>query len=173
MSRRRKIAVGIGAFVIVSPLLLWLALAVPLAIENWRFAREFFDGRVEVAQVLASRKWHPVRLTFPSFGSGPDDCTYAVVEMASDAPSEPPIASESRDFRFAYGSGGWKPTPGPTLWATGDDGLVFCKIRLGDELFEMLAVAMATDGGWWSQSGSIISVYSKPTGLAFRLRQDD
>ncbi|MEM7441664.1 MAG: hypothetical protein AAF393_18960 [Pseudomonadota bacterium] len=162
------------------PMLIWATVVVKRTWEDARFAHSYFSDRVSYDLVLASQRWRPAfgyespiaRLYDGFGGSGPPGCAFAVVRLDADAtPGPPPGYLKNRgdlDWRA------WRPTPGPEIWATGDSGLVFCKMQLGDDLFDEISDAIEKPGGWWLGGGRYrYLIYSKPAGIAYYIYQGD
>ncbi|MES2916921.1 MAG: hypothetical protein V4753_17570 [Pseudomonadota bacterium] len=145
--------------------------------ENLVYADSVFSGVVQYERVLASRRWHDF------LGSDGYDCTYAVVELADEAPSSPPqmdpkqrnrIGNPGKRAALQDFSGNWIETSGDFESTFGSSILRSCEHRLDSALYEKMVAALHTSGGWTREQGNDrFWVYSVPTRLAFRLRYGD
>jgi len=148
-----------------------LAVGVPLVLRlgtDPGFARAYFTDLVPYERVLASRKWHRV-------GAQAWDCTYAVVDLAETAPDRPGSRTETaKGWQFRWG-GAWQPTPAAALGDTTRDALGYCGQYFSDDLNARLLAAISAPGSWYSRDrvGETLHLYSRPQGLAARIRYGD
>ncbi len=160
------VLLGLIAFLVSAPY-------VKVTLDNWLYASSVFMNVVRYDRVIASRRWHPLEFPpLPTFG-GTYGCTYAIVELSPDAERDPPRSEERRHWAYVFRRDTWKPTPGPEVTYTGDSGWIECRIALGQSVFDRVATASTTPGGFWDQRGDTLFLYSPSTGLAARMRQGE
>lgn len=159
------------ALVVSLPLLLSIAVSrlVEVVCDNRLPAAKVVDGVVSYGAILASRGWHPLSagLTW--------DCTYAAVDLADDAPEEPPTRGRGEaEWRLAFG-GEWQPTPAAPLGGATRDALSFRTRYWDQELGERLPAAISLADSWYLPDpvGETVFVYSLPQRIAARVRFGD
>lgn len=129
------------------------------------YAAWVFDGVVPYSEVLASRYWHD--------GTG-WGCTFAVVRLAPDATSVPPVGT-GHAARADFG-GDWRTGPLPPLPEMTRDALSTCREGLGAEGAEALTAALADPALRWMRDdpvGETVQLYAINAGVAARIRLGD
>lgn len=131
------------------------------------YAVEVFSPLFPIRKVIASRKFH-----HPD--GEPWDCTYAIVELAANAPERPPTSPENTHWYLEFG-GNWQETPEPPLRETIRRALSFCSKYFEPEVSEVLSRALALKGSWYDRDsvGETLFIYSKPHQIAARIRYGD
>jgi hypothetical protein len=167
----RWVIIGVGILLGV-PAFFVAVLKLSTFADNRLYAGRVFDGVVPYDRAIASRRYNIEGI----------DCTFAIVELAPDAPRLPPAKSlgpgtpPHHDPANAFG-GEWVPTPGPALKPTNGDGpWTTCYIAFGEDLYGRLGDAVAEPGGWWRADllgNRELHVYSPSTSLAFVLYEGD
>ena len=99
--------------VVVIPLLLVMTYFTWKWVDNARFARRFFDDKVEITRVVASKRWH-------DFSDQAFACMFAVVEFSASTAAklraEGPRALNGDGWlidRRGKWNPPWVPTPNP------------------------------------------------------------
>ena len=142
-----KKIIGYAVLGVISiPLILVTAFCTSSWIDDVRYAREFFAGRVEVDRVIASKRWLDL-------GEG-IGCTYAAVEFSEETAdrlrAEGPEAVSGdgrRRYPWSKWDGTWKRTP-----AGGVSDHVFapfsCLREFPRRYAELIAEALEEPGSW-------------------------
>lgn len=135
-------------------------------ISDPEYAPDVFSGNIEYDKVLASKKSHPL-------GELNWDCTYAIVQLSSNAPSIPP-SFNSGNWRYKFG-GQWAPTPIPDLYKNTRDAVLFCRKYFSDEINQRIEIALINSGSWYIRDavGETIYIYSPIEKIAARIRFGD
>ncbi|MEM6386485.1 MAG: hypothetical protein AAF718_09645 [Pseudomonadota bacterium] len=156
-----KILIWIGAAVIAAPFLLFFgSYAYFAVVVNPYFANAYFQTRVPVETVLASRRWHRL-------GSEPWDCTYAIVDLTADAPEFPETWGDAAR---------WSETPAPPLGITTRGALEFCGSKYWSaEVQTRLARALSNPGSYFTRNGSgqDLWIYAPNNRIAAKIRYGD
>lgn len=156
---------------ITIPLILLTAFCTSIWIDDVRFAREFFAGRVEVDRVIASKRWFDL-------GEG-IGCTYAAVEFSEEtaetlrAAGPEALSGESgRPFPWNKWDGTWKRTP---AGGVSDHVLApfSCLRQLPRRYAELIAEALEEPGSWYFEGQEIGAFLSADHRLAVSLRNGD
>lgn len=138
--------------------------------DSPEYAEQVFAELVPIDRVLASRRYHHWGPDWPNW-----DCTFAVVELATDAP-ELPVTSDKNatNWKLAFG-GAWLETPAAPFENDAFDAVDFCEANWPAEVRDRVALALAEPGSWYIRSrlGDVIFLYSKFHGLAARIRFGD
>ena len=153
------------------PLILLMAFRTSSWIDDARFAREFFTGRVEVVRVVASKRWL-------DFGEG-IGCTYAAVEFSEETAdrlrAEGPEALRGegrRRFPWNNWPGSWNRTP-----AAGVSDHVFapfsCLRQFPKRYAELIAESLEQPGSWYAEGTEVGAFLSADHRLAVSLRNGD
>lgn len=134
------------------------------------YAEQVFGELVPVSRVLASRRYHHWGPDWPNW-----DCTFAVVELAEDAP-ELPVTSEqnAENWKLSFG-GTWLETPAAAFENDAFDAVDLCEKNWPIEVRSRVALAMSEPGSWYIRNrlGDVVFIYSKFHGLAARIRFGD
>ena len=178
---------SLGRFLVGTVIVLAVLAALPfvalnlwILLDNRLYPSRVFADDVPVARVLGGKRWGwvgPSDIDF--FGGGDFICVYAVVELAEDAPSVPPMGETNRRTEQferwkPYDQSEWVATPMPKpkggCECTARD---YCELFTGSRLWDRIEEAMSEPGGYYYQAGNARVFYSKPANLAFRLEETD
>lgn len=165
---------------LVALLLLPFALIVAFYLwkwtDNWRYARVFFDDKVEIVRVIASKRWH----------DSSDDtfaCTYAAIEFSKETEAilrrDGPGALIGNGWR----RGGqeswdvfWEPTPAFKVndsWNWAADPLYDCLDHLPDREADLIRADLEAEGSWYHRSFGIGTFLSAKHRIAAIFRYGD
>lgn len=143
-------------------------------IDNVRFASVFFEDKVEIVRVVASKRWHD------SSDQG-IACTYAAVEFseatADRLRAHGPKALVGKGWR----RGGqqrwdvrWKPTPTQApVKIRIEDSSWWCLKFLPERERDQVMDSLSKPGSWYYQRGEISTVLTAEHRLAVTLRFGD
>lgn len=148
-----------AAGLIALPLFAFLGLhAYAIVFVNPQYAARYFESRLEIGEILASRRWHRL-------GAEPWDCTFAIAEISPDLPIKPPESWRPK----------WTPTPAAPLGDTTRDALDFCRIYYSDDTHARLKAAMDMPGSFYDRDGvgETVWIYAPQHRIAGRIRYGD
>ncbi|MCG7494825.1 hypothetical protein [Thalassobius sp. Cn5-15] len=144
------------------------------AADSPAYAEAVFERLLPFDRVLASRAYHLIDDDWPNW-----DCTFAIVELAADAPEAPPSRVMAEDglnlgWRYVFG-GSWEATPKTPLSPNTRDALGFCVQYFEAEVSQRLRSAMREPGSWYvlGPVGETLFIYSLPQRIAARIRFGD
>ncbi|MDO6726739.1 hypothetical protein Q4544_07340 [Cognatishimia sp. 1_MG-2023] len=134
------------------------------------YAERVFADLLPITKVLASRQyrhWGPDRSSW--------DCTYAIVELADDAPDGPVTSARENDgWSFRFG-GDWQQTSFDPVAEDTRDAVDYCGKYWPDAVAQRMRLSLSEPGHWFVEGaiGEVIFVYSKQHLLAARIRFGD
>ncbi|WP_133162244.1 hypothetical protein [Hyphococcus luteus] len=167
---------AIGCLIaLLAPMFLYVAGSFAIwsitSFDNLTYARTFFSRRVQIEEVIASKRWH----------DGGFGCTYAAVvfteETAKKIRTSGPDALFSKPDRSkansaAYWDGEWRPTPMPDdsrLKAMFDN----CLHEINPDYTKVIQGMFNEHGSYYSTSRTRVGVISEKTRIAIVLRFGD
>ncbi len=159
---------------VVFPLVLVVIFSGWKWIDNARFARNFFQDKVEIVRVVASKKWH-------DFSDDHFACTYAAVEF-SEASADLLRAQGPRALigRGWFDGGveqwnlSWEPTPTEAPYIDQlDTSSWWCLQFLPKREFDQISDSLTKPGSWFYRDHQVRAILSAEHRLAVTLRFGD
>ena len=156
ISGATRVIVSICIAIGLIPIFLISVLMLSLSIDNFKYARIFFNPElVEIKNVVASKRWHG-----ETFG-----CTYAIVELSKKSndyiktlhSSElRRLARPVKNKRFEENislrwPSKWRSTPNPSLsgFTEKDPPRTHCLNQIGKKQRDIIVNALKRGGGWY------------------------
>ncbi len=142
-----------------------------ILLVNPRYASEVFAPHFPNAPTLESRRHHGLMADWI-------DCTYAIVELPQDAPAAPPdsaSSSKNRAWHLQYGGPQWQPTPMPAQSERAALTFDACLSYWSRDTAGQVRAAISAKGSFVLTPGigETVFLYSKPQGIAARIRYGD
>lgn len=142
--------------------------------EDSQFAREFFDDKVDIVRIVASKRWHHL-------GDDWIACGYAAVEFSEDTAATLQEAGPKALIGKGWRRGGqerwdvhWQPTPvGKWTENRPADPLYACLKYFPDGDAALIKDALKTEGSWYFRGGEVATFLSAKTRIAATLRFGD
>ena len=165
-------------FLIAAVLVVCLILVAKLFIGKWigndRFAREFFQDKVDIVRIVASKRWH-------DFSDAGLACTYAAVEFSEATADKLRAHGPKALVGKGWSRGGqerwnvhWQPTPTQAPYIDQiDNSTWWCLQFLPKRDFDRISDSLTKPGSWYHRGSEISNVLSPDHRLAVTLRFGD
>lgn len=169
--------IALLAIVCAIPIIIYLGIYGKAQFDDLRFARTFFEGKVEITDVIASKRWFDINESGLA-------CTYAVVEISDKSSKDlfekgpaATFSSSTTKHKKARWSNDWEPTPHkpwPSNYCReGGAPLPCCLKEFGTKEEGLLLRQLLKSGSWYFENGEYAGILSPAARRAVTIRYGD